>query len=183
MSQIYRSTNGDPAVATTYNADSGSAVPAANILIVSADDTTANNNNGLQTAAGAGEGLNANEVQVQLTNRIQGSGTTSNANTTDLITLPLGATPGTYSFIVNLCAFDSATPASASYKLFFGFRTDGATATLIDDVDRINHEEAALSAANATAVASGNNAVVRVTGVAGIDPLNWNAVGYYVFQS
>ena len=181
-----------PNVPTTFTADAGSAVPAANILIITADDITGNNQSGIQSVAGAGQTggdgmpLAANELQVQLTNRIQGSGSTVGAATADLITFDLGATPGVYTFDVRVSAFESTTPAGAGYSLFYAFRTTGAAATLIDNTDRINHEEAAITGANALAVASGNNVVIRVTGVsdggAGYN-INWNADGYYTFVS
>lgn len=186
MSQagILSTTNGPvPAnVATSYTTDNGTAVPSANVLQVRAIDVTDNNVNGIQVEGGLVEAGASNRVQIQLTNRVQGTGSTAGAVTADLVTLSLGATPGVFSFDVKVAGFNSSTPAGAGYSLFYTFRTDGASATLVDNVDRINHEEAALNDANATAVASGNNMIIRVTGVAALN-INWNCDGYYTFVS
>lgn len=166
-----------PTVPTTFVTDINSpAVPALNILNVLGNDTTANNINGIQTDGSSG----SNTLTIQLTNRLQGTTTTVGAVTGDLITFALGATPGTYALEVRIAGFNASTPASVGYSLFGTVRTDGATAAIVGTVDRINNEDAALITANATIIASGNNAVIQVTGVAALS-INWSGVGLYTF--
>jgi len=177
MSQFYVGVTAGslpPSVPLSFTTDSGIATPVANNLNILADDTTNNNANGL-TTSGAG-----NTVTVLLTNRLQGTGSTVDAATSDIITFSLGATPGTYAFEVRVAGFESTTPAGVGYSLFGTVRTTGAAGTVAGTVDRINNEEAALVLANATIVASGNNAVVQVTGVAGFT-ISWSVVGLYTF--
>jgi hypothetical protein len=168
-----------PTVATTYVTDVNSpAIPAANILNVLGNDTTENDNDGIRTDGSSG----SNTLTVQLTNRLQGTATTAGATTADIVTFALGATPGTYSIEVRIAGFESTTPAGVGYSLFGSVRTTGAAASVVGTVDRINNEDAALTAATATIIASANNAIVQVTGVAGLS-LNWNAVALYTFVS
>jgi len=165
-----------PSVATTYVTDVNSpAVPAANILNVLGDDTTDNNVNGLQTDGSSG----SNTLTVQLTNRLQNTGTTVDAATTDLVTFDLGATPATYVIEANFVAFESTTPAGAGYSLFGTVRTTGAAATLVGTPDKINNENAALIPSTADIVVSGNDVILRATGTLGFT-VNWAVVGYYV---
>jgi len=103
-----------------------------------------------------------------------GTGTTVGATTANLITIPLGAVATTYAFEARIAGFESTTPAGVGYSIFGTLRTDGASATVIGTVDRITNEDPALNAANATIVASGNNAVIQVLGVAGLT-INWRA--------
>ena len=104
----------------------------------------------------------------------EGTGQTIGAVTANLITIPLGATPTTYTIECRIAGFESTTPAGCGYFLICAFRTDGATASLVGTVDRTTNEDAALNLCNATMVASGNNAVVQVLGTAGLT-INWRA--------
>lgn len=165
-----------PTVATSFTTDSGVAVPAANNLNVLANDTTANDTDGI-TTSGAGS-----TVTVLLTNRVQGSGSTVGAATTDLITLALGATPGTYTLEVSVSAFESTTPAAAGYSIFGTVRTTGAAAVLVGTPDKIVNEEAALATSDLNMVVSANNVIIRATGTAALT-VGWNAVGYYVLRT
>ena len=128
-----------------------------------------------------GEGLTTTGVPASNTITItrddtpySGTGQTVGAVTADLITIPLGATPATYAIEARIAGFESTTPAGCGYSLFATFRTTGAAAVVCGTVDKITNEEAALIAANATMVASGNNAVVQVTGVLALT-INWKA--------
>lgn len=174
MSQIYKTVSSAPAVATSYVTDSGTATPAANILNILGNDSTTNNANGINTT-GSG-----NTVTVLLTNRLQGSGTTVGAVTADIITFALGATPGTYSFEFRVSGFESTTPAGCGYSVFGTVRTTGVAATAVGTADVIVNEEAALNDCDIDIIASGNNAILRVTGVLGLS-VDWGAVGLYTF--
>lgn len=163
---------GGPVTPTTYDADSGTASPIADVLEIIGGDTTANTADGIRTTGAT------NVITVQLTNRIQGSGSTVGAVTTDLSTIALGATPGTYTIEARISGFESTTPAGAGYSVFGTVRTTGAAATLVGTPDKIINEEAALNACDATIVVSANNAIIRVTGTAGLT-VAWNAVCLY----
>lgn len=177
MSQFYQGVTAGslpPTVATTYTADDATiATPAANNLNVFSNDTTANNANGIQSTA------SGSTVFYQLTNRLQGTGSTVGAVTTDLVTFSLGSTPATYVIEANFSGFESTTPAGAGYSLFGTVRTTGAAASLVGTPDKINNEDAALTSCNADIVVSGNNLILRVTGTTGLT-VNWSTVGYYV---
>jgi len=183
LSQITKTlTSGGPIppnIPTQFNTQNGNAVPLANILIVNAFDSTEDNANGLITKGGVVGTGTSNEVDVVITNRLQGTGSTSGAVTADLVTFSLGATPATYVVEANFSAFESVTPSGAGYSLFGTIRTTGAAASLVGTPDKINNENASLLAANADIIASGNNLILRVTGVAGLN-INWATVGYYV---
>lgn len=162
-----------PTVPTSFVTDSGTAIPAANILNDLGGFTSINDADGIRTI-GSG-----NTVTTQLTNRLGGSGTTVGATTADLVTFALGATPAVFFFSFETAVFNAATPAGAGYATYTTVITDGATATLIDDTDSIVHESPALITTIAEIVVSGNNAIFRVTGVAGLT-INWVTVGSYV---
>lgn len=102
----------------------------------------------------------------------KGTKQTVGATTQDLITIPLGAVAGTFQFEARVKAFESTTPAGAGYNIYGTFTTDGLAATLVGDQPIFN-ENPALAAADAYFVASGNDAVLQVLGVAGLT-INWS---------
>jgi hypothetical protein len=183
LSQIYKSLASGPvppAVPTSFTADDATiGIPVANNYHIFSRDTTVNNVNGIQTTVDPNGSQNH---YVEFTNRLQGTTTTVGAVTGNLITFTLGATPGTYAVEVRISGFESTTPAGVGYSLFGSIRTTGAAASIIGTVDRINNEEAALAAATATMIASGNDLIVQVTGVAALS-INWSGIGLYTFVS
>ena len=164
-----------PEVATSYVTDVNSpAIPALNVLNVLGGTTTTFDIDGIRTDGSSG----GNTLTVQLTNVASGTTSTVGAVTGDVITFAMGATPRTCVFDVRVAAFESTTPAGAGYNLFGTVRTDGAAATLVGTPDKVVNEEAALVGANADLIVSGNNAIVRVTGVAALT-VNWVAQTIY----
>ena len=148
-----------------------------NIDINGATSTT-NNTDGITVVGTPGSNL----LEVTLTNRAVGSVTTTDATATALITLPAGATPGTYQLTGYISAFESSTPAGATYSTRGGFRTTGAAVTEIGAESTTTAEEAALSACFIELVASSNNIILRVTGLVGTT-INWAAKLEFVFVS
>lgn len=181
MSQagIINTTSGPvpPTVATTYVTDVNSpAIPALNILNVIGGTSTANTNSGIRTDGSSG----SNTLTVQLTNRIIGDVTTTNATPTTIITFALGATPGVYTFTGDITAFDITDTAGASYGIISGIRTTGAAAVEIGTQFNTNFEEAAMITADIDVTTSGNNVIFTVTGVAG-KTIDWDALFNYRF--
>lgn len=156
--------------------DSGIAASVASNINLLGIDSTANNDNGI-TTTGAGDTAN-----VVITNRAQGTGSTVGAVTSDIVTFAMGATPRTCAFEFRVAAFESTTPAGAGYSVFGAVRTTGAAATLVGTPDIIVNEEAALSACDVDLVVSANNAILRVTGTAGLT-VSWSVVGLYTQAS
>lgn len=164
-----------PQVPTTFVTDINSpAIPALNILNEIGGSVTTNNNNGIQTDGSSG----SNTLTIQLTNRITGSVTTTDATPTTIASFSLGATPGVFTFDIQIACFNVTAVNGDGYFISGTARTDGATATLCGTPDKIVNEEVA-DAANADMVVSGNNVVVQAQGIAGVTH-RWRVVATYV---
>ena len=180
MSQagIINTTSGGspPNVPTSFVTDSGTAVPAANILNVFTAESAANFDNGIHDT-GSG-----NTITISLTNRQTGLLTTTDASVQTIITFPLGATPGVYLFDGTVQAYDITDVAGGAYNYATGIRTDGATGTILGTEFKDVFEDLAMSAADFNANVSGNNLIIQVQGLAG-KTLHWNAFLSYRFVS
>lgn len=159
-----------PTVATSYVTDSGTAIPAANILNVNGGD-------GIVVTANPDL---SNNVLISLQNSFVDQGQTIGATTDDVTTIPL-TVAGTYTFEVRVAAWESTGPNGAGYSKNAVIISDGVTATLIGDSDGFAHTDTALDDADVNIIASGNNAILRVLGVAGLT-INWGAFTVYVFR-
>ena len=186
MSQIYRSTSAGPSppdVATSYTTDNGTAVPSANVLQVNAIDVTDNNVNGIQTTGGLAEAGASNRVQVELTNRLQGTATSTNASNADIITFALdAANPMVYRFNFDVSGRSTAgnfTGEGVGYRVLATARTDGAAATIIETPFIDADEDTNLMGASIDFIASGNNVILRAVGIAA-ETISYGAVGYYL---
>ena len=103
-----------------------------------------------------------------------GTGQTVGATTADLYTLALGSTAASYRFSITITGFSDVGHA-VGYTIDGSIKTDGGTATIVDVINRDADEDAGDTAAQGTMLASANNAIVRVTGVAG-ETYNWRAI-------
>lgn len=179
MSQIYKSSASGPVppfVATSYVTDDGTAIPAANILNVNGIDSTENNNNGILTRANPNL---SNNLQVIVSNRLQGIVSTSGAATAAMITF----TPtiiGTYAIEVRVAAYNETSLLGAGYSIFGTARFDGVNSNLCGTPDKIVNEEGAMSSANVTMTVSGANILINGIGYAAQE-INWSGVGLYTF--
>jgi hypothetical protein len=189
VSQIYKSLVSGPvppSVPTSFVTDVNSpSVPIANVENIKGGSSTANTTNGIQTDGSSG----SNTITIQLTNRATGSVTTTGAVTSPIITLPLGATPGVYTFDISVAGFAKTgigSPLGAGFTIVGSIRTTGASAVLIPTQAVDHFEEGAMAGSSALLGVSGNNAVVNVTGVsdgaAGF-VIDWQATLSYTFAS
>lgn len=105
---------------------------------------------------------------------ISGSGTTVGATSIDIVTFPLGLTPGAYSFICNGSAFDSVTPSGFGMTTNYAtVRTDGVSATIIN-LGITGSGDGPLAGASINGAVVGNNFLIQGNGVA-LTTVNWNA--------
>lgn len=187
MSQIFKAVTAGslpPSVPTSFVTDvrnntttsPGTAIPAANILQVLGRSTTQDSVNGIRTDA---DPNNGNILYTELTNRLTGSVTSINAATQNLITFALGATAAVYRFKFEVAGRDTGTGDGIGYTMFASARTDGVNATIIATPFIDNDEDASLLTATVNFVASVNNVILQVTGVAG-ETIAYKAVGTYV---
>ena len=120
-----------------------------------------------------------NTITFSLDTAQEGTGTTVGAVTADIITIPLGATPAAFLIEVRVAYFESTGPAGGSNLIVGTARTTGAAATVVGTPDETFNEDASLGASDVDLIASANNIIVRVTGVAGLT-INWRATSIYV---
>lgn len=188
MSQFYVNSSAaplPPTVPTSFTTDvrdnttnsPGNATPSANVIQILGRDTSQNNDNGIRTDA---DPNNGNIVYVELTNRVTGAVTTTDATTTTIISLNLGSNPGVFIAQGDLTAYNLTDIAGASYTFEGAMRTTGAAAVEIGVEGKNVFEEVAMAAADFTISASGNNLIVQVTGIAG-KTIDWNAFFTYRF--
>lgn len=181
MSQIHVPSASEPpppVVPTQVTVDvNGPAIPVANNLNLYGRDTNENNDNGIRTK---NDPNGSDTVYVELTNRVTGAVTTTDATPTTLISVSLGATPGVYLASGDVTAYDVTDLAGASYTFSGAAITDGATATEIGSEIRNEFEQLAMAASDFTFGVSGNNATVVVTGIAG-KVINWSGLFTYRF--
>lgn len=162
MSQFWVGVSGSNlpvTVPTSFQTDSGTATPAANILNVLGGDNIGTEGSG-------------NTVTVNFEYDCDQSTTTTDATPTVITCFNLGSTPAVYTFSMKVAAFAPSLGAGAGYTTSTAARTDGVTATLISTAELDPFEDAAFATADAVLGVSGNNIIVTVTGLAGTT-INW----------
>ena len=120
-------------------------------------------------------------IDLSVGTQISGTGQTVGLTTANVITLPLGSTPGTYTLEARVAGFESSTPAGAGFQIFGTVRTTGAAAVLVDIPDIVDNLESAISTCLADIVVSGNTAIIKVTGVL-LLTINWSSSLEYTFR-
>lgn len=171
MSQagLTRAGGGSGSPIETLTGDTGGAVPpdgAFNINLLGGTGITTTGNPGTTT------------ITFSVTGAVTGTATTVGAVNADVITFPLGAVAGTYVVTISLCAFEAGTPSGAGYGVVAGIRTTGAAGTLTGFPDYTDIEEASLVPSDVNFIASANNGILRVTGVAGLT-IDWKATAQF----
>lgn len=132
--------------------------------------------NGVLVAGNAG----TNTLTISVQNGQTDTGQTIGEVTSNISTIPL-TTAGTYTIEARVAAWESTGPNGAGFSINGVLRSDGVTATLIDDSDGFTKTDTALNASDVNIIASGNNAVVQVLGVEGLT-INWGVFSVYVFR-
>ncbi len=120
---------------------------------------------------------------ISLQNSFTDVGSTVGATDLDITTIPLPA-EGTYTIEVRIAGYKTAGGtgnSGAGLSINGCVVSDGVTATLISDEDGFGHISSELNGVDANIIASGNNAIIRLTGVAGFS-INWGAFSVYVFR-
>jgi hypothetical protein len=166
-----------PTVATSYVTDAGTAVPVANVLNVV---TPGGGTQGIATSA-AGNTITITVAEKSVTGTVE----TIGAVTLPIITFPLGAIPGVYTFDALVSGFADAGPNSplgAGFTIVGAVRTTGAAGVLIPTQVPDHFEEGDMMASSALFAVSGNNLLLNVTGVAAYT-IDWTASMTFNFAS
>lgn len=155
----------------------GTATLTANVLTLNAASVSTNDVSGIQAAA------IGSTVVYELTNRIQGSGTTVDGSTpVQLYSFPLGTTPGVYQFTTTLVAYNTTDSIGAGYTSYRTVRTTGAEGVLIDAFISSIGEEGAMTGISVVNSISGNNVVLSATGLTD-KIIDYYALTTYIFVS
>lgn len=180
MSQIFKDLASGPVpptVATTYVTDVNSpAIPAANILNVLGNDTTANNVNGVRTDGSSG----SNTLTVQLTNRTRVAATTSDGGgQTQTVTIFTPTAASAITFVVSITGYDAANNEVAGGELVGIARTSaGGAVVVVGTNDTFDESDPALAATDWDIVTNGTIIQAQFTGIAG-RTISWGAVFIY----
>jgi len=174
---------GGGAPVETLTGNTGGPVPptANNINVVGGTSVTISPSNIVAGITVDGNPGGSTETII-LTNRVQGTVTTTDATPTTLTTFDLGAVPGVYNFDIQIAGYDLTDTAGVGYFISGSVRTTGAAAVLVGTPDKIVNEEAATITCDANLIVSGNNAIVQVTGIAA-KTINWRSLSQYIFVS
>lgn len=165
-----------PIIPTSFVTDDGTSIPALNIENVNGVDSTENNANGILTRANPNL---SNNLQIVVTNRVQGSASTVGAATSTIITF----TPtviGTYAFEFRIAAYNTTSSLGSGASVFGAIRFDGVNSNVCDLFDEINNDEGAMSGTDISVISSGASLLLQATGYAA-QTINWSAVGLYTF--
>jgi len=170
MSQVFlgMSSSGTPQIPTSFVTDSGTAVPAANVLNVV---TPGSGTQGIMTS-GAG-----NTVTITLTDTtVTGTAQTVNAGTANIsVNIPVATSNSVVSIRANLAGYAKTSGLAIGGELIGAVRNVGGVLTVIGTPDLTRNNDGALATWNATLVTSGTNAQVQVQGV-NTFTINWTAI-------
>lgn len=183
MSQFYIQGNGSGptpipgSVPEQFNTDKNSpSVPVAHIENVFGGTSFDDNPNGIQTDGSSG----GNTLTIQLTNRLQGTATTSDGagQTQTILTYAMNVA-STVTFEVSLAAIEASGPNGVGGFVSGTVFRGGGAPLVIGIVDVQSNTTAALNGATFNLTVSGNNAIITVTGKAGF-LIEWVAVATFV---
>lgn len=171
MSQIFKASSGGgtipPSVPESFPTDSGTAVPAGNVLNVV---TPGGGTQGIKTL-GSG-----NTITIEL---MPPSTTTTTGATTSNIgpAIPV-ATNSATTVRADIVGFDKTANLAVGGELIGLARNVAGTVTIVGVPDSTKNNDAALHDCSWTLVTSGTNVFVQVTGTAnggGADVIDWSA--------
>lgn len=164
-------------VAQTYVFDDGSGVPVNHVFNIKGAALSTDTVNGIYTRANPDGSING---EVALTNRLNGTATSTNGSTENIISFTLSSMVSKcYRFNIDIIGRDTDSGDCVGYTLLATFKTNGATANIVSVPYIDNDEDASLLDASINMVGSGNDAVLQVTGVAD-RTISYRATGYYV---
>lgn len=172
MSQFFVNTSsggGGGGGTTQFTEDTGTATPVAgNINVFGGDGIT---------TSGSGD-----TITISIQNSTVDTVVTSDAagQTQVLSTIDCSAV-GTYFITTQLSAFEATVPGAVGAQMYTTVISNGATATVVDDTDSVDHRSASMVDVGFSVVGGlDTNARVTVVGIAG-KTINWGGITVYVY--
>lgn len=182
MSQIIKNLASGPvppSVATSYVTQNGTAVPAANVLIVNGFDSIENNDNGIITKGGVAGTGTSNEVDVVITNRIVVTATTSDgAGQTQTVVVMTPTNASAVEFTGSFIGYDSINNEAAGGSQEGISRKLAGAVTTIGTNDSLDESDPGLAAVDWDIIASGGNLAARFVGISG-RTISWKCLFTY----
>lgn len=160
-----------PTVPTSFITDSGTAIPAANVLNVV---TPGGGTQGISTS-GAGS-----TITITLTNSpLVGTATTTGASSANInVNIPV-PNNSVVSVRANIAGYDTTADLAIGGELLASAKNVAGVVTIVGNPDRTKNNDILLNDATWTLIVSGTNAVVQVTGTGsggGADVIQWRAI-------
>jgi len=157
-----------PTVPTAFVTDSGTAVPAANILNVV---TPGSGTQGIVTS-GSGNTVTISLIDAVLT----GTAQTVNAGTANInVNIPLPTNESAITIRANLVGYAKSSGLAIGGELIGTVRNVGGVLTVIQIPEVTKNNDSVLATWSATLVISGTDVLVQVTGV-NTYTINWTAI-------
>jgi hypothetical protein len=176
MSQIIKNLASGPvppSVATSYVTQDGTAIPAANVLIVNGFDSIENNDNGIITKGGVAGTGTSNELDVIITNRIQVTATTSDGGgQTQNVTVLTPTNATAVEFSANFIGYDAINNEAVGGSQEGIARSFGGATNIVGTNDSLDEADVGLISTDWNIIASGANLQAHLVGVAG-RTINW----------
>ena len=165
------------AVANSFQTDTLVATPLGGLLILQSGlPLSTDTVNGVTVAQGPA----ANEIHVQFTNTIYGTGTTVGLGSVDLFTFNLGGAPKVFRFDVDIAGRDVVSGEGVGYKGLATAKTDGANAFIVEETYFDMDEDNNLLNSEIDLITVGNDVILRVDGGLIGATVNYVSRGTYV---
>jgi hypothetical protein len=121
-------------------------------------------------------------IDLEIAQSVNHTVTTTDATPTTIISFSLGATPGVYTFMGSLAAYNTTDTTGGSYTFAAGTRTSGSAGTELGVEYKDEFEDTGMVSSDFNIITSANSLVIQVVGLAS-KTIDWVCNLNYIFVS